>query len=388
MNIGYIVQQGYPHAYGSGIHAFELAKELTKLGHEIHIITKGELNQTHYEIFKGVHIHRILNFLPTPYYFPLNPILLWLQGRRIVNNLDLEVIIGHGFEASLFFGWSKVVPFIYKAAGTIGLQRFRQFFTWHDIFGRIYFPILGQLEKMAALHANSIIAVSDTIKQELITTYKIPGKKIKRIYNGVDTGRFKPVKNKESVKSKFHLNSKKVILFVGRLSPIKGPQLLLHAIPMVLRSYPDAFFLFIGDGVLSSYLQLMIYKLNISNSVKFLGFKSNLEIPNYFAMADICVIPSLYEPFGLVALESLASGTPIVSSNVGGLAEIQNILGTFPTISPLTPVNIALQINALLSHPEKIERLGQIGRKLVAQHFTWKQCARQTNKILKKMREK
>ncbi|HUX99284.1 MAG TPA: glycosyltransferase family 4 protein [Candidatus Deferrimicrobium sp.] len=388
MNIGYIVQQGYPYSYGSGIHAFELAKELTKLGHELHIITKGEPNQSPYEKFKDVHLHRILSFLPTPYYFPLNPLLLWREGKKIIDKLQLDLLIGHGFEASLFFRMRKKVPFIYKAAGTIELQKLRQFLTWHDIIGKVYFPVLGRLEKMATLHANSIIAISDTIKQELIEIYKIPMKKIQRIYNGVDVERFKPSRNKLSLKRKMGLDARRVILFVGRLSPIKGPQLLLQAIPLVLRKFPDVFFVFIGDGPLSSYLQVMIQKLHVGDSVKLLGFKSNIKMPNYFAMADICVIPSMYEPFGLVSLESLASGTPILTSNVGGLAEVHRILNILPTISPLTPFNIAIQLNNLLAQPEKIEQLGQKGRKLVSQYFTWKQCAENTNKFIEKLRKK
>lgn len=192
MKIGYIVQQFYPIAYGSGIHAFELTRELKKFGHEIHIITKGEPTQKPYEIFNGIYIHRILNSFHTPYYFPLNSILLWFFGRKIIQKLDLDILLGHGFETSLYFRMKKTIPFVYKAVGTIKLQESREIVTWHDIFGKFYFNLLRYFEKNALNHANLTIAISDTIKRELIATYKIPKKRIYRIYNGVDIKRFHP----------------------------------------------------------------------------------------------------------------------------------------------------------------------------------------------------
>jgi glycosyltransferase involved in cell wall biosynthesis len=388
MNIGYIVQQFYPSAYGSGIHAFELSQELVKLGHEIHIITKGEPTQEPYEHFKNIHIHRILRSLALPYYFPFNSGLLWQYGQELIRKCDIDIVIGHGFEASLYFKIRKHIPFIYKAAGTIGLQAYRRNLTWRDAFGKLYFPFLGQFEKTAAKQSDCVIAISDTVKQELITNYNIAPQMISRIYNGVNNRRFHPRQQYSHIKQQLEIDSQKIILFVGRLSPIKGPQLLIQAIPRITKTFSDVIFLFIGNGPLSSYLHRMAYKLNISRFVKFLGFISNAEIPKYFAIADLCVIPSLYEPFGLVALESLASGTPILSSAQGGLAEIHKILGIFPTIMPLTPSTISKNVVALLTNYEKLKSLGKEGRKLVCQKFTWRKCAEKTNKILEKIKWK
>ena len=382
MKIGYIVQQFYPTAYGSGIHAFELVKELAELGHEIHVITKGEPSQKRDEVFKGIHVHRVLNFLQTPYYFPFNSGLLWRYGKKIIRKLNLDILLGHGFESSLFFKMNKKLPFIYKAAGTIELQKARKFVTWRDIFGKIYFPLLGRLEKTALTHADRVIAISNTIKHELISIYNVPKEKIFKIYNGVDANRFHPSLNYEALQSKLGVNSNRIILFVGRMSPIKGPHILLQAIPSIVEHFPECIFLFLGDGPLLPYLRYMARKLRVMPHVKFLGFTSNAEIPKYFTMANLCVIPSLYEPFGLVALESLASGTPILSSVQGGLAEIHDNLKDFPKISPLTPKFLAKQLNSLLSQPNKLKTLARMGREIVSQKFTWIQSASQTDSLL------
>jgi glycogen(starch) synthase len=388
MNIGYIVQQFYPSSYGAGIHAFELSKELLKFGHEIHVITKGEPAQEPYECFKSIHIHRILTAHHLPYYGAINPFLLWHYGRDLLHKLNPDIVIGHGFEASLYFKIKKHIPFIYKAAGTIGFQAQRDRLTWRDAVGNLVFPVLGQLEKTAARTADCVIAVSESIKQELSVTYKVPPQLIHRIYNGVNTSRFHPAQHYAPIKQELELNSQKIILFVGRLSPIKGPHLLIQAIPRIIKKFPDVIFLFIGEGPLSSCLHQMVRDLNIAQFVKFLGFISNSEMPKYFALADLCVMPSLYEPFGLVALESLASGTPLLASNRGGLGELHQILEAFPLLNPITPLSISEKIIALLRNNEALKSLGKKGRELVCEHFSWRTCAEKTNELLEKISRK
>ncbi len=386
MKIGYVVQQFYPLAYGSGVHAFELSRELARLGHEIHIITKGEPFQKEYEVFNGIQIHRILNGIHLPYYFPLNSVLLWKFGRKFAQNSNLDIIVGHGFESSLFFKMRNSIPFVYKAAGTIGIQRLRAQINWRDIIGKIYFPFLGRIEHAAIRYSNLALAVSDSIKQELITEYSIPPKKIYRIHNGVNALRFQP-SNIGPMKKDLGLTNKKVILFVGRLSPIKGPDLLLKAIPAIIKKVPSSIFLFLGDGPLRSYLEHQVQKFHIKKYVRFLGFVPNSVMPKFYTIADLCVIPSLYEPFGLVALESLASGTPILSSISGGLAEIHQHLTDFPILKPLSSENIRSNTINLLLDPERAERLGKLGRAVVFKKFTWERCAKKTMNIIKKSRK-
>ncbi|MHA1651896.1 MAG: glycosyltransferase family 4 protein [Candidatus Helarchaeota archaeon] len=385
MRIGYVVQQFYPMAYGSGVHAFELSRELIKLGHEIHIITKGLPTQKSYEFFQQIHIHRILPPISVPYYFPLNIALLWRFGKKIIKKLDLDVIIGHGFESSLFARVVKDSPFIYKAVGTIALQRHRKNITWRDHLGKFYFPLLGYFERVAIHHANFTIAISDAIKQEIRTEYNILGGKIYRIYNGVNLERFHPLQNSSLIQKQLGFDKEKIILFVGRLSPIKGPHLLLQAIPAILKEFPQSKFLFIGDGPLKAYFHKMIHSFRLNEHIKLLGFIPNSEIPQYFAIANLCIIPSLYEPFGLVALESLASETPILSSNRGGLAEIHQFLPKFPILASLSPFSLSKSVIELLSDPAKLKRLGRIGRKVVAQYFTWEKNAKKTAKLLEKL---
>jgi glycosyltransferase involved in cell wall biosynthesis len=132
----------------------------------------------------------------------------------------------------------------------------------------------------------------------------------------------------------------------------------------------------------------MARALKITRFVRFLGFISNAEMPKYFAMADLCVMPSLYEPFGLVALESLASGTPLLASAQGGLGELHQILDVFPVFHPISPLSISEKIIMLLSNDADLKSLGKKGRELVCQYFSWRSCAVKTNAILEKISRK
>lgn len=389
MRIAYIVQQFYPKAYGSGVHAFELVRELSKLGHEVHVITQGNPGQYAEEYFQAVHIHRVLTNCHLPYYFPFNMFLLWMQGKKLVKQLNVDIIIGHGFESSLFVQMRREgIGFIYKAVGLIGEQSRRTILTWRDLVGKIYFPILGWLERRAANYATLVIAISDIIKQELVSCYQVSPERIIRIYNGVNINRFSPATKSPALWRELNLESEKIVLFVGRFSSIKGPDILLRAIPLILRKVPDCKFIFIGDGPLSSILLQMARKLRITHYLRFLGFISNSEICKFFATADVCVIPSRYEPFGLVALESLASETLIITSGQGGLAAIHEKLGNMPIIQPLKPAILANHITEILKYPEKFYRLKKWGRKIVAKYFSWRECAAQTNRILEKIKKR
>jgi 1,4-alpha-glucan branching enzyme len=147
-------------------------------------------------------------------------------------------------------------------------------------------------------------------------------------------------------------------------------------------------FIFIGDGPLLSYLIRLSQRLHLTEQVRFTGFVTNTKIPRYLAMADLCVIPSVYEPFGLIALESLASETPILSSGRGGLAEIHEKVAGFPIINPLTPRRLIQLLEEQFKNPQRMTELGKVGRKLVAQQFSWRHSAARTEQVLQKIREK
>ncbi|MHA1265788.1 MAG: glycosyltransferase family 4 protein [Candidatus Helarchaeota archaeon] len=391
MRIAYIVQQFYPTTYGGGVHAFELSLELTKLGHEVHIITKGEPRQKSYENYHSLHIHRILSGIHIPYYFPLNSFILWERGHAILQRLKPDIIIGHGFESSLFIknkAKNPRVPFIYKAVGMIQKSGARTPLFWGDLLGHLYFPFLGYLEKFALIHADLIIAVSNQIKTELKSMYQIPEKRITIVRNGVNLKRFHPHHPYSDIQKKWHLEGKKILIYAGRMTPIKGPQILLQAVSKIYKRFPNWIFFFIGDGPLLPYLKNKANELQLTDRVIFSGYIPNSEIPKYLAMAKVCVIPSIYEPFGLIALETLASGTPILTSGRGGLSEIHQKIPGYPVINPLAPTTLAYCLEEYLPNLQKLKKLNKNTKERIYREFSWRRCAEKTDKLLQKIKKR
>lgn len=382
MRIVYITFQFYPKAYGSGVHAYEVCLRLSKLGHKIYILCMGDLNSPAHETWKGLEIFRIRFPFSIPYYNQLNPLLFWLLGYRILRKIDAEVLIGHGFESSLFIKFSKIPIKIYKAVGTIKIQRkARPIISWIDKVGILGFYINSWLEMLAIKCSRRIIAISNSIKKEIGNSYNISTNKISVIYNGITLKRFKKRPEKK-------IGDVINILFVGRLSSIKGPQVILKLIPTFIKKYDGKLhFMFVGDGPLYNYINRFIEKSNYSKYVTLYGFVSNNLIPNYYAKSDLCIIPSYYEPFGLVALECIASEVSIIASKVGGLAEI---------LEPIDK-NLVFSINDLDELKNKITHFitNPIGnydtksaKNLIKNKYSWKENALKTIKLIQAIKNK
>ncbi|MHA1271076.1 MAG: glycosyltransferase family 4 protein [Candidatus Helarchaeota archaeon] len=383
MKILYITLQFYPNSYGSGIHAYEVCLHLSKLGHKVYVLTISNLGFLSHEVWKNIHIYRIRFPFNNPYYNQFNPILFWLFGKSIVNRIKPDVIIGHGFESSLFIRYSKVPIKIYKAVGTICVQKkVRPVITWLDKIGIIGFIINSKLEKLACKYSTKIIAISNSIKNELIKYYEINPKKICIIYNGVNLSRF-------DVKSVKKSNKIKNIIYVGRLSSIKGPQILLKLIPKIINDYGDTIqFIFIGNGPLNNYLRQLVKKSKYNKYIKFKGYIPYNKMPYIYSKADICIIPSYYEPFGLVALECLASHLPVLASRIGGLLEIfnqfdPNSLFSIQNLNDLVNKIISILLSKKL-YPLHKENIKNILKK----NFNWEKNVELTLKLLKLMKKK
>jgi D-inositol-3-phosphate glycosyltransferase len=174
-------------------------------------------------------------------------------------------------------------------------------------------------EEDLLMNCNRIIAATEKEKEDLMKYHKTSSEKIAVIPCGVNLDLFN-LYDKKAAKRSLSLNNNKVILFVGRMEPLKGIEKLLTAISY-LKDLPKLKLVIIGgddkDNLELFRLKDMVNKLHIDNSVLFLGAISQEKLPLFYNAADICVVPSYYESFCLVILESLASGTPVVSTNVG-----------------------------------------------------------------------
>jgi glycosyltransferase involved in cell wall biosynthesis len=232
--------------------------------------------------------------------------------------------------------------------------------TRRNYLSHIYF---FHRRKAAMELSQRVIAVSDFIKNELELTYKINPLKITRIYNGVDTDYFRPI---DSVPRNDNL-----ILFVGRINPVKGLHYLIEAMSYVCKYKPNATLIIVGKGNDPYYHRLleMVNHYRLESRVKFMGYITKRSLVNLYNMASLVAIPSVYEPFPLVAVEALSCGRPVIASNAGGLKEII-YNGKNGFLVPPRSRDLADTIISVLNRENFSLEIGKNGRETVLKHFT------------------
>lgn len=247
---------------------------------------------------------------------------------------------------------------------------------------------ISRAEGAAAIEkTDTIITISKYIGQAIVAYFPEAAPKIRPIYSGVDLSRFAPWRESDSalrarkdIRSKYNLESKKVILFVGRLSRNKGPHVLVKAMSHVKHS--DAVLVIVGaawysDDTISDYIA---YTRALSERspipVITTGFVQADEVHNWFCAADVFVCTSIWEePLARVHYEAMAAGLPFITTSRGGNPEIVLNDNGYLIEDPEDPLEYANNINKMLSNIEATRQMGFRGRKLVEQNFTWKHVA-------------
>jgi glycogen(starch) synthase len=243
-------------------------------------------------------------------------------------------------------------------------------------------PQLVSYELLGIRLSDAVITVSHAMKDELITMGADP-KNIHVCYNGIDAGTFDPSiideRRVSLIREQYNITpDDPVILFLGRLEPVKGADKLVHAMPQVIESNPNARLVMVGSGTQEGLIKDIISQYHIEDHVFIKsGFLNDILKIHHYAMADVCVFPSLYEPFGIVALEAMAMEKPIVvgARGVSGLREIvvppSSDRPTGMHVNPYDPGDISWGINTVLSDPGSAKIWGKNGRKRVLDTFTW-----------------
>ena len=181
-----------------------------------------------------------------------------------------------------------------------------------------------QVEQELMASADHIVAFSPHERDAMVRLYQADATRIGLIPCGVDLSLFRPLDQQE-VREKLGLNGEKVLLYVGRIEPLKGLELLLHTAAQ-LQTFEQIRVLVVGGGAGRDQeidrLREMAKSLNVNEVFDFIGRVDQQDLPLYYNAADVCVVPSFYESFGLAALESMACGTPVVATRAGGLSTI------------------------------------------------------------------
>jgi len=401
MRIAYFSTEFPPLVYGGlGVYVDNIARQLIDLDQKIAVFTWGNGKLPRHEIASGVEVFRET---PVPMRDGMEIFLSqqsrsWGEGLNFMmdlfsyNQLSASDLLLEGpFDLAVAHDWLGLVGgMAVKKAGVPLI------FHVHGLeAGRSDCPNaqLVELEKMGAETANLVITVSEAMKRELVDLGGDP-EKIRVCYHGVDAAFFDPdradPKRLAQMRRKLGFAEDDiVVLFMGRLEPVKGVLQLISSLAKVRAEHPQVKLLIVGKGSLESLARSEAERQGgISLVTDFLGPEDKFYT---YALADLCVFPSLYEPFGIVALEAAAMGKAAVVGAAGtsGLAEIvQNPATERPTgvhVNARDPDDIAWGINLALQNMRQLKSWGRNARQRVLDNFTWQKAAEQTLQIYREV---
>lgn len=390
-----LAEVGSKEAGGQNIYVFYLAKFLSRLGVFVDVYTRWDRKNKKEVIAINSHF-RVIRVKAGPKKYMardhfLNVIDDFYQNikKRVKKEKITYDIIHSNYWFSGIVGlrlatsFKKPLVHVYHSIGKIRFEALKQFKDQKSDY--LLFQKRLKAEKEVAQKSTSVISTSPVEKQIIRRLFSINGKKIKFIPIGVDTDVFVNI-GKARARRRLRLDEKeKIILYVGRIEWRKGIATLLFAFKEILRKYPGSRLYIIGGGKTKAAqkldadeckrLKAIAKEIGVHGQVHFLGAKRQKMLPFYYAMADVTVVPSYYEPFGIVPLESMACGTPVVASRTGGLKFTVQEGKTGYLAEPRNFKDLAEKIALVLKHTKKHFSHNCLDR--VEKYFLWKNIAQQ-----------
>lgn len=370
---------------GVGIHTYYLTKALSKLGHEIHVISAGcaEYDEINAD---GVTIHWIKSLSSSFLRLPIYSLKASIKLRQLYKFINFDIVHNESpygfFESFLqYFNKKKSLVTTIHAVPIREMGHYEQVnFSLKNIKQTLSLLILRFLfNKSEYNNSQKLITVSDSTRRDLVDFHKISNKKIRVIYNGVDSESFNPKVNGQMLRSFFELGDSPVILYVGRLERNKGVYLLLKAAKKLIENKINAVFVIVGAG--QHQIEMCEIGKRLGSQVKFIGRVSHKSLPFYYAMSDIIVVPSLCEGGPpLTLLEGMASGKPVITTDVSPINElIDNDCSIM--ISPNDVKQLIEKILTLLTNSTVRFEIGKKARQKILECFAWDKVAKQTEKV-------
>jgi glycogen synthase len=241
--------------------------------------------------------------------------------------------------------------------------------------------MIHETEAWLTYEAWKVICCSDYMISHVKYAFGLPTDKLVMVPNGVNTHIYENVNvDYKSFRSKFALPEEKIVLFVGRLVYEKGIHVLINAVPKIL-SKVDAKFIIVGSGYMKEQLLNIVRSMGLEHKVLFEGFTDDSTLLQLQKCADVSVVPSLFEPFGIVALEAMAAQSPVVASDTGGLSEIIEHDVTGVKVYPNNPDSLAWGITKVLLDENYAKTLRENAYKRVKEKYDWEKIAHQTKRI-------
>jgi 1,4-alpha-glucan branching enzyme len=368
---------------GISPHVYYLSKSLAKNGAKVYVVTCDFPGAPQHEVVDGVEVFRIDSYKnPSPDFATwvyLMNVNMQKEAAALVKSIGERVDVFHAHD------W------LVADAG-IGLKHvFRKplLATMHSTeIGRrngIHFDyerMIHETEAWLTYEAWRVICCSNYMVSHVRWAFGLPENKLVMVPNGVDVEAYAKIRSDDLslFRRKFALPEEKIVLFVGRLVHEKGVHVLVNAVPKVSEK-ANAKFIIVGNGYMKEQLSGIVKNMGFAHKIMFTGFVDDETLRRLQSCADVSVVPSLFEPFGIVALEAMAAKSPVVVSDTGGLSEIVEHDVTGVKVYPDNPDSLAWGIRKVLLDDVYANWIKTNAYQKVQGKYNWDRIAQQSKAV-------
>jgi glycogen synthase len=366
---------------GLGRHVHALATGLVRAGHDVVVVSRDHADAADDEVVDGVRVVRVHEDPPL---VPFEELLAWTMALnhglvraalRVLDEFTPEVIHAHDWlvaHAAKTLKDHTGLPLVATVHATEAGR--------HQ--GYLPGPVnraIHSVEWWLTYEARRVITCSRYMRESVQDLFLLPHDKVDVIPNGIDVDHWSADSARvAALRSGLSPDGAPVLLFAGRLEYEKGVQTVLAALPRLRRRFPGVRLVIAGVGTHEDELRALARRLRVARAVTFMGFLGPDDLAVMAAAADCALVPSIYEPFGMVALECAAAGTPLVVADTGGLREFVDHGLTGLRFTPGDPAALADAVTTLLRDEVAAARMVRDARALLARDYTWDAIARRT----------
>ncbi len=405
MKIAYFVDE-YPPFFrgGLGTYAMEITREYVRKGQEITVFSRNCGKDATCDTWNGVEVHRplLMNIEGVLPVITPGDVMHWdaggkkffmetlqynlLSASRLINEVvprgeRFDIAVSHdwlGFPAGIIAKSNLPLPLVVHFHSTEGGRTGAGSAT------------VKEIEHLGAVKADLIVTVSYAMRDEL-AKLGYPESKIRVVYNGVDTKKYAPGSFSEldirAFRQKIGVGNSPMIFFVGRLTWVKGADTLTMAMTQIVKEIPDAKLVIVGSGEQQDMLRDIVRQHGLEKNVIFnFSYISEDERRLHYAACDVAIFPSKYEPFGIVSLEAMAMGKPVIVGATGTSGFREQVIPDGDRIcgfhiNPHDPSDIAKYAVILLKDKELQKKMSKNARARVLEMFTWEKVAEDTLQV-------
>jgi glycosyltransferase involved in cell wall biosynthesis len=368
---------------GISPHVYNLSRNLAKRDVNVYVVTCDFPGAPQHEVLDGVEVFRVDSYKnPSPDFATwvyLMNVNMQKEAAALVKSLVGKVDIFHAHDwlvANAGIGLKHV--FRKPLLATIHSTEIGRRNGIHLDYERM----IHETEAWLTYEAWKVICCSNYMVSHVKWAFGLPGDKLVMVPNGVNIDVYSKNEREDlkQFRNKFALPEEKIVLFVGRLVYEKGVHVLVNAVPKVLEKV-NAKFIIVGNGYMKEQLSDLIRAMGLSNKVLFTGFVDDETLRKLQKCADVSVVPSLFEPFGIVALEAMAAKSPVVVSDTGGLSEIveHDVDGVKVYVN--NPESLAWGITKVLTDEKYAHWISANAFKKVKEKYNWDEIANQTKSV-------